>query len=154
MARGRSGDSIAFSGIEVIITGAAGTGDQFNVAPSNYQDMFTSVENLANAVMMPADDDASRATLNNGINQGLLNVDQALGRILDVRTQVGSRLSAIENQRDTNAGYVLTAQQTLADLEDLDYAEALSRLSIQASVLEAAQASFVRTQSLSLFNFL
>ena len=150
----QSDDSIAFSGIEVSITGMPAAGDEFDVLPSTYQDMFTSVEALANAIMTSATDDPSRAALNNSINLGLQNVDQALGRILDVRTQVGSRLSAIENQRVTNAGYELTAQQTLADLEDLDYAEALSRLSIQAFVLEAAQASFVRTQSLSLFNFL
>ncbi|MBT8077589.1 MAG: flagellar hook-associated protein FlgL [Gammaproteobacteria bacterium] len=150
----QSGDSIAFSGLEVAITGTPAAGDEFVAAPSKFQDIFTTVYDLADAVMMTADDDQSRAALNNSVNLGLQNLDQALGRILEVRTSVGSRLSAVEIQRDTNEAYALTTQQTLSELEDLDYAEALSRLSIQASVLEAAQASFVRTQSLSLFNFL
>ena len=72
----------------------------------------------------------------------------------DRRVQVGSRLTAIENQVDSNGAYKLNYQDTLASIEDLDYAEALSRLSLQATTLEAAQQSFIRTQSLSLFNYL
>ena len=49
--------------------------------------------------------------------------------------------------------FALTLEETLAGIEDLDYAEALSRLSLEATTLEAAQQSFVRTQQLSLFNF-
>ena len=41
-----------------------------------------------------------------------------------------------------------------SQLEDLDYAEALSRLSLQSVVLEASQQSFVKVSSLSLFNLL
>jgi flagellar hook-associated protein 3 FlgL len=82
-----------------------------------------------------------------------MNVDQALGNVLDVRTQVGSRLAAIETQLDSNGAMALTLQSTLAQIQDLDYAEAISRLSAQATTLEAAQQSFIRTQQLSLFNF-
>ena len=98
-------------------------------------------------------DDASRAAVNNGVNSGLLNIDQAIGQVLDVRTQVGTRLAAIEDQIDSNGAFALNYQETLASLEDLDYAEALSRLSMEVTTLEAAQQSFVRTQSLSLFNY-
>ena len=79
---------------------------------------------------------------------------QAIGAVLNVRTKVGSRLAVIENQVDSNAALTLSTQETLAGLEDLDYAEAISRLSLEVSMLEAAQQSFVRTQQLSLFNFL
>ena len=39
------------------------------------------------------------------------------------------------------------------EIEDLDYAEAISRLSAETTTLEAAQQSFVLTQQLSLFNY-
>ena len=94
-----------------------------------------------------------QAAQNNGINIGLQNLDQAIGNILDIRTQVGSRLSAIESQIDNNGGFALSYQETLASIEDLDYAEAISRLSMETTTLEAAQQSFIRTQSLSLFNY-
>ena len=81
-------------------------------------------------------------------------LDQALGNVLEVRTRVGSRLAAIESQGESNSAFALTVQSTLSAMEDLDYAEALSRLSMEMTALEAAQQSFVRTRSLILFDFL
>ncbi|MDJ0941595.1 MAG: flagellar hook-associated protein FlgL [Woeseiaceae bacterium] len=148
------GDQIAFRGIEFSISGQPATGDEFTVAPAPYQDMFTSVERLIAAVETTTFDDASRTALTNGINAGLQDLDEAIGSVLDFRTRVGSRLSSIESQVDTNGGLTLALQTTLSSIEDLDYAEALSRLSLQVTTLEAAQQSFVRTQQLSLFNFI
>ena len=149
----QAGDTIAFNGIELSLSGQPQAGDEFLVAPSRYQSVFSSVEQLITSVEQNVANEPSQAALNNGINASLKNIDQAIGNILDVRTQVGSRLSAIESQRDSNAAFVLSYQEMLASIEDLDYAEALSRLSIEATTLEAAQKSFVRTQSLSLFNY-
>ena len=148
------GDNIRFNGIEFVLSGAPATGDSFTVSPSRYQDVFTTVERLVGAVERSVTDSESRAALNNDVNAGLLNLDQAIGNLVDMRTRVGSRLSVIEKQVDTNGAFSLILEETLAGIEDLDYAEALSRLSLEATTLEAAQQSFVRTQQLSLFNFL
>lgn len=147
------GDTVAFSGIEFTIDGQPEAGDEFSVAPSRYQDIFSMVDDIATAVETSAGSPAAQAALNSSINAGLLNIDQAIGNILDVRVQVGSRLAAIENQVDTNGALKITFRETLAGIEDLDYAEALSRLSFEVTTLEAAQKTFVRTQSLSLFNY-
>ena len=48
----------------------------------------------------------------------------------------------------------ITLRETLSDLRDVNVAEAASRLAQQSTALEAAQASFVRLQGLSLFNYL
>ncbi len=129
-------------------------GDEFLVAPSRNQDVFSMVNDLATALEQGSSDAASQASLTTNINAGLMNMDQAIGNILDTRIQVGSRLAAIDNQVDSNGSFVLAYRDTLADIEDLDYAEALSRLSLEVTTLEAAQQSFIRTQSLSLFNYL
>ena len=71
-----------------------------------------------------------------------------------MQTRIGSRLSAIDTQIVDNETASLTVQEALGALEDLDYAEALSRLTQQATTLEAAQKSFVATQRLLLFNFI
>jgi flagellar hook-associated protein 3 FlgL len=149
-----AGETIAFNGIEFSLNGNPQSGDEFLIAPSRYQDVFTTMEQLASAVEQSITDDVSRAALNNRVNAGLLGIDQAIGNILDVRTQVGSRLSAIEDQLDSNGAFELSYRETLANIEDLDYAEALSRLSLETTTLEAAQQSFIRTQSLSLFDYL
>ena len=148
------GDTIGFRGIDVAINGAPEAGDQFAVTPSPFQSVFESVSQLVGAVETTVTDDASRAVMSNGVNQGLANLDQAIGNILDVQTRIGSRLSAIDTQIVDNETASLTVQEALGALEDLDYAEALSRLTQQATTLEAAQKSFVATQRLLLFNFI
>ncbi|MEX2257902.1 MAG: flagellar hook-associated protein FlgL [Woeseia sp.] len=149
-----TGDTISFRGIEFSIGGDPETNDEFAVNSSRYQDIFTTVQNLADSIDDPIHDDVERAAMNNRINSGILGIDQALGTVLDVRTQVGSRLSAIESQADSNSAFVLGLEETLDGIEALDYADALSKLSIQMTMLEAAQQSFVKTRNLSLFNYL
>ncbi|MBT8097934.1 MAG: flagellar hook-associated protein FlgL [Woeseia sp.] len=148
------GDTVAFRGIEFSLSGEPAAGDEFIIEPSRNLDMFSIVQDLVGVLEQPAQDDQSRAALHNGVNSALQNIDQAIGQVLSVRTQVGSRLSAIESQAETNGSLSLTLQSTVSSIEDLDYAEALSNLSLQISTLEAAQQSFIRTQGLSLFNYL
>jgi len=49
---------------------------------------------------------------------------------------------------------LLQLEVTRSSIEDLDYAEAASRLSLESIVLQAAQQAFVKVQNLNLFNFL
>ncbi|MNJ53474.1 flagellar hook-associated protein FlgL [compost metagenome] len=46
----------------------------------------------------------------------------------------------------------LVNKSVQAELKELDYAEALSRLSFQTVILEAAQQSYVKISGLNLFN--
>ncbi len=149
-----SGGSIAFQGISVTIDGQPAANDEFAVRASRNRDIFSTVAALADSIDTPAADGVARAALNNRINAGLLSIDQALGNVLEVRTKVGSRLSAIDNQADSNGAFALGLEETLAEIEDLDYADALSRLSMQLTMLEAAQKAFVATRNLSLFSTL
>jgi len=48
----------------------------------------------------------------------------------------------------------LQSQKTLSGIQDLDYAEAISRLNLQMVGLQASQQAFTRIQNLSLFNYL
>ncbi|MEL6868240.1 MAG: flagellar hook-associated protein FlgL [Pseudomonadota bacterium] len=149
-----SGDSIAFNGISISIDGSPTAGDRFAIDPSPNTDVFSILTNLANALENGAETSTGRATTDNAVNRGLAGIDQALDSVLSARTKIGARLAVTESQLDTNAGTKLVLQSSLADIEDLDYAAAISALAQQSAALEAAQQSFVRVQSLSLFNFL
>jgi flagellar hook-associated protein 3 FlgL len=87
-------------------------------------------------------------------NDALADLDTALNNILQVRTTVGSRLRALDDQAAQNEKFELDMRTTLSDIRDLDYAEAISRFNIEQSALQAAQQAFSRVQNLSLFNFL
>ncbi|HNP34439.1 MAG TPA: flagellar hook-associated protein FlgL [Woeseiaceae bacterium] len=148
------GEQIEFLGVAFELNGDIAPGDRFIVQASPYQDMFSSIDKLATALAMPVAGDTASAAQTNVINAELRYIDQAIGNVLDIRTQVGSRLAGIESQVDSNASQALISNEVLAGIEDLDYAEALSRLSQQMTTLEAAQKSFVATQQLSLFDYL
>jgi len=53
-----------------------------------------------------------------------------------------------------NDGTKFSMEKMLSQVQDLDYAEAIARLSLQKTGLEAAQQTFIKVQGLSLFNFL
>jgi flagellar hook-associated protein 3 FlgL len=84
----------------------------------------------------------------------LEQIDNAMNHLLGYRATVGARLNAADSQQDINEALLLQLEQSRSNIEDLDYAEAASRLSQASVTLQAAQQAFVRVQNLNLFNFL
>lgn len=84
----------------------------------------------------------------------LTDLDTAMTSILGARAVTGARLNMLDEFKSLNASFTVDTQSSLSDVQDLDYAEAVSRLNLQLAGLKAAQESFVRIQNLSLFNIL
>jgi len=84
----------------------------------------------------------------------LEQIDTGLGRVLDVRAQIGARLNVLESQNETNLDFELSLKSTKSQIEDIDIAEAISRFNFQIVSLQAAQQAYVKVQNLSLFNLL
>ena len=112
------------------------------------------VDDLIVALEDSTFNDVSRARLNGDLGLALQNLDQAQGRVLEIRTQVGARLNTIESQGLADEERLLALKTTLSQVEDLDYAEAVSRFSMQQAALEAAQQAYVQMSRLSLFDFI
>jgi flagellar hook-associated protein 3 FlgL len=148
------GEAIAFRGLAVEIDNQPAVGDSFVVAPSSNQDLFTTIDNFINALGTATSTPASDIAVNNRIGNFLADIDQAIGRVLDVRAQVGSRLSAVDTQKEVNADIDLQNKSLLSQVKDLDYADALSRLSLDLTSLQASEKAFAQTAGLSLFNYL
>ena len=92
----------------------------------------------------------------NGSNyaRNIANLDNAIENILKIQADVGTRMRRADLKTETNDAFNLQLKETLAELQDLDYAEAISRLNIQMLALQAAQQTFAKTQQMSLFNYL
>jgi flagellar hook-associated protein 3 FlgL len=144
---------IGFNGAQVSVSGSPADGDTFEIRPSGHQDLFTTVCNLADAFAQAADDPTGRADLHNSVNRGLVELQGALENVVQARTRVGSRLNTIDSQKDGNDAYLLSSRTTLSSVQDLDYAEAVSRLQLQLTGLQAAQQAYLKIQGLSLFNY-
>ncbi|MNZ82495.1 flagellar hook-associated protein FlgL [compost metagenome] len=83
---------------------------------------------------------------------GLTNLDNGMGSVSQAQGRIGARLNVVESTQTDNEDVTLVNKAVQADLRELDYAEALSRLSFQSIILDAAQQSYVKISSLNLFN--
>ncbi len=97
---------------------------------------------------------ASSLEADSGSPDTLTDLSTAMEAIGRVQAQIGARLNAVDAQTGTNDAAIEALEINRSTLEDLDYAEAATRLNLQLVALQAAQQSFVRIQGLSLFNFL
>ena len=150
----RPGEAISFKGVSVILDGSPQAGDKFELSPSGNSSVFDTLDRLTAAFETPTVNPRDRAAQLNEINRALDDIDQATAGLLETRTETGARLKAIEDQQAINDGARVQLQTTRSGIEDLDFAEAITRLNRQQTGLQAAQQAFVRTQNLSLFNFL
>ena len=138
----------------VVLTGAPANGDSFSVAPSSSQSVFVTLAKLIGALEAPSGTPAANARLGNETGFALTNLDQGMDNILRVRAQIGARLAETESLGNLNEDLKLQYQQTLSQLQDLDYAKAIADLTRKQTDLQAAQQSFARISQLSLFNYL
>ncbi|MDK9715045.1 MAG: flagellar hook-associated protein FlgL [Sulfuritalea sp.] len=142
-------------GGSVLVAGDPASGDSFSIAPSSSQSVFATIGKLIGAMESAnAGTSGAMAKLSNDIGFALTNLDQATDNILRVRAQIGARMGEIDSLSSVNEDLSLQYQQTLSQLQDLDYAKAISDLTRKQTDLQAAQQSFVRMSQLSLFNYL
>lgn len=88
------------------------------------------------------------------LRESMRKVDASFDNVLTVRASMGARLNELD-AIDTVAGNrMLSYQQTLSQLVDLDYAEAITEYSLRQVGLQAAQRAYVDVQGLSLFDYL
>ncbi|WP_328186819.1 flagellar hook-associated protein FlgL [Marinobacter sp. OP 3.4] len=95
---------------------------------------------------------SSQATYDQLIADSLGNLDNAQETILRTQTEIGGRLNQLESTGEFLENASLYAKDIRSQLQDVDYAEAISNLSFQSFVLQAAQQSFAQTSQLSLFD--
>lgn len=148
------GNGISFNGIETSISGVPRNGDEFRIGPSQNQDMFATLRNFINAMAIDPVDAPSRAQLSQTLNGVITDLDQALGHVLEVRTAVGARLNSLDALRDENEALKIQLQKARSEVQDLDYAEAVSRLQLQMTTLQGTLQLFAQIEQLSLFNLL
>lgn len=148
------GKEIAFNGVYTSINGIPEDGDYFVVNPSQNQDIFTSLQQLIDSLESKTPDLNDKIGFHSSINRSLSNLTQALDNILLTQGKIGARLNALDSQEVINDSYRLQIREVLSGVEDLDFAEAVSRLNLELTGLEASQKAFTRVQDISLFNFL
>ena len=95
---------------------------------------------------------ATQAEYDALIAETLVNLDNAQESIILKQTELGGRLNAVESTTAFLEDSELYTKEIRSQLQDVDYAEAISNLSFQSFVLQAAQQSFAQVSQLSLFD--
>ena len=133
---------------------AVAGGDEFGVQPQfqEQRSILNTISRLRQALESSPTSPAGNLGVRNEVAIALTNLDSGMGKVLEVQTEIGARMNLIETTETDNEDVTLVNKAVQADLRELDYAEALSRLSFQTIILEAAQQSYVKIAGLNLFN--
>lgn len=151
-----SPQTVTVDGMDVTLTntpGAPGPDDKFSIQPGN-QNIFETLTDLINALKSPAGNVPQKLELTANLSQANSNIDKSLSNVLLARTGLGTALKELENLNNAGESMGVIYKQELSALQDLDYAKAITELNQNQVVLQAAQQSFVKTSSLSLFNYI
>ncbi|WP_312299822.1 flagellar hook-associated protein FlgL [Stutzerimonas nitrititolerans] len=148
-------DGTPVGGERIVVMPGAGitidpvTGDASAEPVQNKQGILDTIANLRKTLEDPS---SSNADIRDSVAVSLTNLDHGMVSVDAARGNIGARLNVIESTLTDNEDVALVNKSVQADLRELDYAEALSRLSFQTIILEAAQQSYVKISSLNLFN--
>lgn len=143
-------------GVDFNLSGAAAAGDEFGIKPQfqEQRSILNSISQLRQALESSPTSPVGNLAIRDEVAIALKNLDNGIGQVLEVQTEIGARLNLVDSTEIDNEDVTLVNKAVQADLRELDYAEALSRLSFQTIVLEAAQQSYVKISGLNLFNLL
>jgi flagellar hook-associated protein 3 FlgL len=150
----QTGQLIEFKGAAVRISGKPAPGDTFIVNSTDKKGLLATLEDFSRQLDNLTDSPRDRQVLTENIANTLTNLNTSQSKLLEGQSFVGARLNLVESVQSTNADVRLATQASLSKLEDLDFASAITQLTQETFILEAAQASFARISGLTLFNYL
>ncbi|MGH8113173.1 MAG: flagellar hook-associated protein FlgL [Rhodanobacteraceae bacterium] len=141
--------SLTIEGITLSLTGTPADGDTVGVQAAGDQSIFATLNNLQAAVLTT--DSTARA---NAIFTGVNALDAASTHLTDVNTVNAGRLDALTSLQASQGAQSTNIQDATSQLAGTDYAQAASQLSQLTTALQAAEQSFAKIQTLSLFQWI
>ena len=147
------GQTVAFNGVEVQISGNPLPGDDFDLTPQAEISIFDTIKSAMDWINVGANPvDSTQHSVDYDVILGQL--DEALNHMTGRRAEAGVRLKLIENQESNHLDTELYLSSGRSNIEDLDFAKAVATFEQSQVSLQAAQQSFVQIKNLSLFNYL
>jgi flagellar hook-associated protein 3 FlgL len=145
-------DSLVFRGVTMQFAGVPVGGEKVTVktgaSTQPKQGILDTIASLRKSLEAPV----GEFGVSDAVALALTNLDHGMIKVDSARGDIGARLNTIETTQTDNEDVSLVNKTVQAELREVDYAEALSRLSFQTIILEAAQQSFVKISGLNLFS--
>jgi flagellar hook-associated protein 3 FlgL len=89
-----------------------------------------------------------------GIEESIKDLDDSINQVINTRADLGARMNRLELVENRLAEQEIVATKTMSDNEDIDYAEAITKLITQESLHRAALSAGSRIIQPSLVDFL
>lgn len=148
-------DSIVFRGVAMHFDGVPAGGETISVTADparEKQGVLDTIHQLRMALEDNTDSPAGNRANRDAVAAALTNIDHAMVVIDGTRGDIGARMNVIATTLTDNEDVTLVNKSVQAELQEVDYPEALSKLAFQSVILEAAQMSFVKVSQLNLFD--
>lgn len=148
-------DTLTFRGVVMQFEGEPAGGERIQVEAlpnSEKQGVLNTIAQLRMALEDNTDSPQGKRDTRDAVAAALSNIDHAMVNIDSTRGSIGARMNVIETTLNNNEEVALVNKSVQAELREIDYPEALSKLAFQSIVLEAAQQSFVKVSQLNLFD--
>lgn len=129
-------------------------GDKFVIESTQNQGLLTTVSRFSEAMKGLNGTQQSKDDFAKIIAKTIASFENVITNISSVQGDVGARQNMLDSTKNLNLDLELNSKEVLSQLEDLDYAEASTRLQMQTFVLSAAQQSFMKVSELSLFKYM
>jgi len=147
------GQTVAFNGIEVQISGNPLPGDQLKLTPEENISIFDTIQSAID--WMNTGTSAPNKEQHQVDYQAILDqLENALNHMTSRQTDAGIRGKLIENQKSNHLDAELVYSKGKSNVEDLDFAKAIANFEQSQVALQAAQQTFVQIKDLSLFNYI
>ncbi|MCY1395056.1 flagellar hook-associated protein 3 [compost metagenome] len=150
-----SGSTATAAGVDFSLAGTPAAGDQFAVQVNTHQtqNILDTVGQLRMALETPIEGNLdAQQKLKSALDSALANLDSGAKQIESAITSVGARGAALDIQSDTNESLGLANASTQSSIRESDPAEVAIRLTMQQTMLQAAQLAFSKIAQLGLFN--
>ena len=147
------GQTIAFNGIEVKLSGNPLPGDKLTLTPEQNIGVFDTIKSAIDWInnKASADDDPQ---LQVDFNQIIEQLSDSMNHLTSRRAESGINLQVIDRQKSNHLDTELYLSSGRASIEDLDFAKAVSDFEQTKIALQAAQQTFTQVQGLNLFNYI
>jgi flagellar hook-associated protein 3 FlgL len=125
------------------------TGTEVFGADGDPAQLFRVLDDLAKAL-----GDEDPAARHAALDGGLVNLDQAVDRIVNTLGEIGARYNRVETMRSASEGQLIKMSQSLSEVENIDLPRTIVDLQMQEVAYKAALGATARVVQPSLLDFL
>ncbi|OUR79809.1 flagellar hook-associated protein 3 [Colwellia psychrerythraea] len=148
-----AGQTVSFDGIEVTLSGNPLPGESFTI---NEKADISIFDTINDAITWLEQGSVSTNTEQHQVDYNAIldQLNTSTSHITSRRVDAGVRLQVLENQESRHLDSELSITTGKANIEDLDFAKAISQFEQSKIALQASQQAFSKVQGLTLFNYI